>query len=168
MLSMLILFYFFFLGMVWVFPIASVVLLSVFATGSPIKQKDAYHNMKEKSQNNLVLTIHPKHSKSLKESEKLAMIKQINPTNHESSFDNIEKSWTNVLLKDTKNKRTFANLQNNENRLHREPLLALIPVRDRRMWRRRNFQIYNTVPDSRYHFESYAVDPMFYFFGIGK
>lgn len=133
-----------------------------------MNKKVAYHNMNEKSQRNLVLTIHPKHSKSLKESEKLEMIKQINPTNHESSFDNIEKSGSNVLLKDTKNKRNLANLQNNENRLHREPFFALIPVRDRRMWRRRNFQIYNTVPDSRYHFESFAVDPMFYFFGIGK
>lgn len=37
------------------------------------------------------------------------MIKQINLINYEFLFDNIEKLWINVLLKDIKNKCIFVN-----------------------------------------------------------
>lgn len=143
-------------------------LLSFFylTIASPIKEKDDHKEIHELNHQNLVLTIDSKQNQPIPKHETLEMSERRSLTDRRSKdiFDTKSRS-----KKMTKNNLMHNNvLKNSEGKVVREPLLALIPVRNRRLWRRRNFQVYNTIPDSSYHFDSYVIDPMYYFWGIGK
>lgn len=140
------------------------------ATCSPLKQKEANKDEEGHNHRNLVLTIqHGKNDPSgsantLVPYEEYARQTQKGlPSDVTKTF---RDSLPNFLLRKTLNSPW--NAHNSEEGNEKEPLLALIPMRGRRTWRRRNFQIYNTVPDAGYRFNTVAIDPMFYFLGIGK
>jgi hypothetical protein len=140
------------------------------ATCSPVKQKNASKEDKGDSHGNLVLTIqHGKTGPSGPTNTLLPYneyVKQIQNGLPRDVTNTFRDTLPSVLLRRTLNNPW--NVQASEDGNGKDPVLALIPMRGRRNWRRRSFHIYNTVPDAGYRFNTVAIDPMFYFLGIGK
>ncbi|XP_061195517.1 uncharacterized protein LOC133203756 [Saccostrea echinata] len=154
----------------WVLKLASVILLFELVKGFPRREKDANKYESNTSHGNLKLELH--HEKDVPQHQNNILVpyenslKQIAKEPASSTSHKFHNLWSERTVQTPENR--VPSLQNSKDSVEKYAMLALIPVRGRRTWRRRGFKIYNAVPDARYHFDSMAIDPMFNFLGIGK
>ncbi|XP_062587719.1 uncharacterized protein LOC134249375 [Saccostrea cucullata] len=155
----------------WVLKLASAILLFELVEAFPRNEKEANKYESDSSHRNLRLELHhekndPQHQKNILVPYENSL-KQIakNPASDRSGKV-FQKLFSGRTMNTPQNREPSS--QNRKDSVEKYALLALIPMRGRRTWRRRGFKIYNAVPDARYHFDSMAIDPMFNFLGIGK